>query len=117
MPRLSLWFPRILAVLFALFLSVFALDVFAEPNGFWTTLVALLMHLVPSAIVIAVLAIAWRWEAVGAALFGALGIAYLVVEWGRFSWMAYAFISGPLILIAALFLLDWFRQPMHPRHT
>ncbi len=117
MPRLSLWTPRILAILFALFLSVFALDVFAEPNGFWPTLLALLMHLVPSAIVLVVLVIAWRWEALGAALFCALGIVYLILEWGRFAWTAYAFISGPLILIGALFLIDRFRQPTHLRHA
>ena len=115
MPRLSLWTPRILAILFALFLALFSLDVFAEPNGFWTTLVALLMHLVPSAIVVGLLAIAWRWEAVGAALFGSLGIIYLL-EWGRFAWTAYAFISGPLLLIAALFLFDWLRQPVSEPH-
>jgi hypothetical protein len=117
MPRLSLWFPRILAILFALFLSVFALDVFAEPNGFWPTLLALLMHLVPSAIVVLVLAIAWRWEALGATLFCALGIVYLLFEWGRFAWTAYAFIAGPLILIGALFLADWLRQPGHLHHA
>ncbi|MFZ0631899.1 MAG: hypothetical protein WA399_21155 [Acidobacteriaceae bacterium] len=36
---------------------------------------------------------------------------YLIFEWGRFAWTAYAFISGPLILIGALFLLDWLRRP------
>lgn len=117
MPRLSLWFPRILAILFALFLSVFALDVFAEPLGFWPTLLGLLMHLVPSAIVVLALVIAWQWEALGASLFCALGIVYLIATWGRFAWTAYAFISGPLLLIGALFLIDWFRQPGRLRHA
>jgi hypothetical protein len=112
MPRLSLWFPRILAILFALFLSVFALDVFAEPMGFWPTLLALLMHLVPSAIVALVLVVAWRWEALGAVLFGGMGLTYLVFEWGRFDWMAYAIIAGPLLLIGILFLFDWIRRPV-----
>lgn len=112
MPRLSLWTPRILAILFALFLSVFALDVFAEPAPFWSTLLALLLHLVPSALVVLVLLIAWRREALGSVLFCGLAVAYVVWAWGRFAWMAYAFIAGPLLLIGLLFLFDWLRHPL-----
>ena len=41
------WTPRILCIVFALFLSLFSLDVFGEGYGFWETLLALLIHLVP----------------------------------------------------------------------
>jgi hypothetical protein len=57
--------PRILAILFAAFLSVFALDVFGEGYWFWGTIRALFMHLIPTMIVLAALIIAWRWEGVG----------------------------------------------------
>ena len=61
------WTPRILALLFAVFLSLFALDVFGEGYGFWKTILALVMHLIPTGIVLAVLAVSWRWQWLGAA--------------------------------------------------
>ena len=59
---LLFWTPRVLCLLFAVFLSLFALDVFNEGYGFWKTILALLMHLIPTWIVLAILAISWRWE-------------------------------------------------------
>jgi hypothetical protein len=101
------WVPRVLCLLFAAFLSMFALDVFNEARGFWPTLGALFMHLIPTWILLILLALSWRWEWVGAVAFPALGIFYLVNFWGRFHWSAYALISGPLILLGVLFLLSW----------
>jgi hypothetical protein len=101
------WTPRVLTVFFALFLSMFALDVFNEGFGFWKTILALFMHLVPTWIVLAVLAVSWRWQWVGAILFAALGVWYLVTNWGRFPWGTYVLISGPLFLLAVLYLADW----------
>ena len=112
--RLLFWTPRILCLLFAAFLSVFAFDVFGEGHGFWKTALALLVHLLPTWIILIVLAISWRWEWVGAILFTALGVLYPVLFWGRFHWFAYAGISGPLFLVGGLFALNWFyRQELH----
>jgi len=105
------WTPRALCVLFAPFLSIFALDVFDEGFGFWKTIVALFMHLIPTWIVLAVLAISWRWGLMGTLLCSALGAFYVIYFWGRFHWSAYVLISGPLFLISALFLIDWLSRP------
>lgn len=105
--RIVYWLPRILTILFAAFVSLFALDVFGEGLGFWGTLVALLMHLVPTAIILAVLAVAWRWEWVGALAYAALAVVYVVMVFGRFPLTTYVAISGPLVLIGALFLVNW----------
>ncbi len=105
--RLLFWTPRILCLLFAGFISIFALDVFDERHGFWNITLALLIHLIPTWLVLGVLAVAWRWEWVGAVLFTALGALYLST-WGRFHWAAYLCISGPLLLVGALFLVNWF---------
>lgn len=102
------WTPRILCLLFAAFLSVFALDVFDEGYGFWKTILALLVHLIPTWIILIVLAISWRWEWVGAILFTALGVLYPVLFWGRFVWYVYLFMSGPLFAVGGLFLVNWF---------
>jgi hypothetical protein len=96
--RVFFWTPRILCILFAVFLSLFAFDVFGEGLSVGETILALLMHLVPLYIVVIVLVIAWRWEWVGAILFNALAVFYVVWAWGRFHWSAYLGISGPLVL-------------------
>ena len=85
-----------------MFLSVFALDVFSESYGFGETILALLIHLVPTFIVVISLVIAWRWEWVGAILFIAVALFFLVSSGGE-SWV----ISGPLFLVGVLFLFNW----------
>ena len=105
--QLLFWSPRVLTILFALFLSLFALDVFEEGYGLWETVLALFMHLIPTWIVLIVLALSWRWEWIGAVLFVALALiyAYFAVGRGHPEWIA--IISGPLLLIAGLFLVNW----------
>ncbi len=101
------WTPRILTIVFILFLGIFALDVFGEGYSFGQTVVALFMHLIPNFVVLAVLIVAWRWEWVGAVLFVGLGAFYIITTWGRFHWSAYAAIAGPLFFVGALFFLNW----------
>jgi hypothetical protein len=105
--QILFWAPRVLSLLFATFISIFALDVFNESHGFWQTALALLMHLIPTIILLALLAVSWRWEWVGGVVFPALGLIYLVNSWGRFHWSAYVLIAGPLFLLGTLFLLSW----------
>jgi len=105
--RLLFWTPRVLCILFAVFISLFALDVFGEGYTFWEMLLGFLIHLIPTGIVLVVLVISWRWEWVGGILFIALGVAYLVMSWNKFHWSAYVAISGPLFLIGVLFLISW----------
>ena len=107
MKRLLFWTPRILCILFAVFISLFALDVFGGGYTFWETLLAFLIHLAPTAVILLALAISWRWEWAGSVLFVALGALYLVRTRGEEHWSAYLVISGPLFLVGALFLISW----------
>jgi hypothetical protein len=93
---------------------MFALDVFEEKKAFLETLAALALHLVPTFLIIVLLVLAWRWELIGVVAFAGLAIAYVVFFWGRFSWVAYAVISGPLLVVSVLFLLSW-RQRIRAR--
>ena len=68
--RALFWTPRGLSIVFIAFLSLFSMDVFSEHLGFWQTALALAMHLIPSFVLIAALILAWRWEWIGAALYG-----------------------------------------------
>jgi hypothetical protein len=109
------WAPRILTILFALFLSVFALDVFTDTKGLLETLAALVMHLMPTFLVGVLLVLAWRWELVGVVAFAALAIGYIWMSWGRFPLSTYVVIAGPMLLISVLFFLSWFRPHLSPR--
>ena len=71
------------------------------------TTVALLMHLVPTGIVLVALAIVWRREWIGALVFPLLALFQIVTKWGRLHWSAYAVIAGPLFLLGFLFFLNW----------
>jgi len=109
--RIVVWTPRALGLLFAAFISLFALDVFGAGYGFWETAAAFLIHLVPTAIILAALAAAWRWAWTGAVLFAGLGVWYLVMAWGQFLWTTYLIVAGPAFLVAALFLASWLTRP------
>jgi len=112
--RFLFWTPRILCLLFAVFISLFAMDVFNENHGFWKTTLALLIHLIPTGLLLLILGATWRREWVGGLLFPALGTMYVLASWGRFPWHVYAIISGPLFLVGALFLLNWrYRTELH----
>jgi hypothetical protein len=112
--QILFWTPRLFSILFILFLSLFALDVFGEGYGFWETVLALFMHLIPSLILVAALILAWRWEWIGAVLFIGFGVLYLVTTWGRFDWIAYLVIAGVPILVGVLFLIGWIaRKQIH----
>ncbi|MFL7891088.1 MAG: hypothetical protein AB8I56_03400 [Anaerolineales bacterium] len=100
------WSPRILGVLIAIFVSIFALDVFGEGYSFWETIAALAMHLIPTLVILVVLCIAWRWEWIGGFLFVTLGVLYMTLFWEPSNLPAYLLISGPLFLDGILFLLD-----------
>lgn len=114
--RFLFWTPRALCLLFAGFISLFALDAVGEGQGVWNTVLALLMHLIPTGILLIILAVSWRWEWIGGVIFPALGLLYLVQFWGRFHWSAYVLISAPLFVLGALFLLSWsYREELHAR--
>ena len=116
MKRLLFWAPRVLGILFALFISLFALDAFEGAGSIWEGIGAFLILLIPVYVLVIVLVVAWKREWVGAVAFAALAVLYLVATRGRFPWSAYAAISGPLVLLSGLFLVGWiYRKQIRSR--
>ena len=110
--RAILWAPRILTIAFALFISIFALDVFSHSRGFAETLLALMIHLIPTFALLAMLLLAWRWEWIGAVVSAALLALFL---WWNFTVRhnapgAVLLIAGPLALMTVLYLYAWLRR-------
>jgi len=113
MRKTMFWTPRISAVLFVLFISIFALDVFEADKSLGETLVGLFIHLIPSILLTIAIILAWRWEWVGTVAFAGWAIVYFTTARG-FEWFVYALIAGIPLIIGIFFLVDWvYRKEIH----
>lgn len=116
--RFVYWTPRILSIIFIIFLSLFSLDVFEEKSGFWGTALGLFMHNIPVFVLLVVLLISWKREIVGGVVFILAGLLYIALllinifknpsDWYMLFWALQ--ISGPAFLIGILFLINWFKK-------
>ena len=108
------WAARILGIGLALFLGLFALDAFEPGVPLARSVAGFLIHLLPSAAVLAIVALSWRRPWVGALTFVVLAIAYAVEVDFRWDWVLG--ISGPLLLVGILFFWSWRTNHAAPAH-
>jgi len=115
--KIVYWAPRILSILFILFISMFALDIFGNGYTVWQTIVGLFMHLIPTWIMIIALVISWKHEIVGGIIFPLLGLFYIGLTTyssmtGGIPWyLALSWsmtIAVPAIFVGGLWMLNWF---------
>jgi hypothetical protein len=93
--RVLRWIPRVLALFFIGFLSLFALDVIGQPQ--WV--LGLLIHLIPSFVLLALTLVAWKRARLGGALFLLAGVALIGIT--RSGWLIL-----PVWIVGGLFLLS-----------
>jgi hypothetical protein len=114
--RWIFWTPRILSIIFLLFLAMFSLDVFGNGYTFWETVIGLFMNNIPVFILLILLIISWKHELVGAISFILAGLLYITamlisaIANQQFEWytLSYSFIiAGPAFLIGILFWINW----------
>jgi hypothetical protein len=113
--KIIYWMPRVLSILFILFLTMFSLDVFDGDYGFFGTILGLLIHNIPSFVLLGILIISWKYEIVGGVAYILAGMAFIVLRLAPENadpWymilLTSLIISGPAILIGILFLIGWF---------
>jgi len=109
------WAPRILSIIFILFLMLFSLDIFEMNLNFWGTLLGLFMHNIPALILLVIVIISWKREIVGGIAFILAGILYIAFilmniittgfEWYYLAWALQ--ISGITFFIGILYLINW----------
>ena len=112
------WTPRILSIIFILFLFLMSLDIFEGDYGFWGTILGLFMHNIPSIMLLIVLIISWKHELVGGVAFSLAGVIYIPLlfiasiktgfEWYYALWALQ--ISGIAFFIGAMFLVGWLKK-------
>lgn len=105
------YIPRFLGILVAIFISIFALDVFSE-FVYPEVILALAMHLIPTATIVILLAVAWRWEMVGGFLFLILGVG-MVFFFNQEELIGYLIVQGPVFLLGILFLISEILKRKH----
>ncbi len=102
------WIARTLGIVFPAFVSLLALDVFGAGYGFWESILAFLIHLVPTFLLLIALLVAWRWPKLGALLYTALALLYIVMMRRDLDWMIMLLIPGPLLITGVLFGISGF---------
>lgn len=72
------WFPRIVIIAFALFISVFALDAFSAGGSVWRKMGDFMVHLIPSFVTLLFLGVAWNHRILGGMLLGIWGLIFTI---------------------------------------
>lgn len=97
-------FPRIVSILFTLFISIFALDVFDMGLGFRGTIGALFIHLIPTRFMIAAIILSRKkYPFIGAIVFWFFGLRYCGTNFVQFILRTGEI--APLYLISQSFII------------
>lgn len=104
------WFPRILAMLFAGFISIFALDSFEGHDSILQKIGHLFVHLIPTFMVLAVLWLAWHRRIFGGLVFMTLGMVFTIHfrTWTETS--LFLLFSMPLFIAGVGFIVSRYSQ-------
>ncbi len=107
--QLLFWSPRVICILAILFISIFAADAIEEG------LSAVLIHLIPSFVLITFLIVAWKWEFIGVIMFTLIGLGFapfiFMMNYNRNhsildSLFTILFITFPFIVVGILFIVS-----------
>lgn len=107
--------PRIAAIAIIFFVSLFSLDVFDMEGTPLQLAGAFLLHNLPSIVMIVLLVFAWKRPQVGFIAFLLAGLFFLRFIFSQGGLGHFLLFSGPLLLISAMFYLDWrWKYPSEP---
>ncbi|HOP57307.1 MAG TPA: hypothetical protein PLH02_04630 [Bacillota bacterium] len=106
------WLPRLFTVIAIGLVFATSFDSFGTGNGFWNDMQGFLIHNIPTAVLILIFILTWKWEIVGAILFPLAGIAWITFLSIRNIEMLISgiIVAAPFIVVGILFYFDWKRQ-------
>lgn len=96
-----------LGVLYAVALLIFAADVFNHEQNIAQTFYDILLHLLPTAVVLLIVVVAYNRPLIGAIIYLVLGLMYIITGWASMHWSAHILIAGPLLLLSVLYITAW----------
>lgn len=97
--KLLKWLPIFLGILFAAFLAMLAMDA--------GSFIELLIHLIPSLVVLVCVLVGWRLPLLGGMLLLGLAIVATFFFHTYRDLAGLLIITGPFVLVGVLFLLHW----------
>lgn len=100
-----IWIPRVLTIVFIIFLSLFALDVFSGEAPFIKKLGGSFIHLIPSFTLVIILVISWKKPVIGGSLFILFSIVFILVFRTYRSLPTLLFLASPMALVGILFVI------------
>jgi len=98
--KLLYFIPRILGIIFILFLMVFSLDVFNSSLTIWQTIFGLFIHNIPALFLLIILIIFWKYEII-------LAIFFLIAS---LFYKSSLIVSIPAFIIGILFAINWYKK-------
>ncbi len=104
------WFPRVLAILFAGFISLFALDSLEGHHTFLQKTGHLLVHLIPTVVVLAVLGLAWHRRIIGGLVFMMLGMVFTIYYGTWRKTELFLLFSMPLFVTGVAFMFSQYSR-------
>jgi hypothetical protein len=114
--EIIIWTPRVICVVAALFMFLFAFDAFNHNYALSVAIAEFLNKLLPVFIIILLLLLSMRWALVGSILFNLIGLSYIIYNWGEFSFVSYFGVTVPLFVVGVFFLVNWiFREEIESR--
>ena len=99
-----IWIPRVLAMIFIVFLSLFALDAFSGDAPFIKKLGGFIVQLIPSFILVFTWLISWKRPLMGGSIFILLSIAFSLFFRTYRSVPTLLGITFPVALVGILFI-------------
>jgi len=103
---LTVWFPRVLAVVYALFIALFSFDVFSLDSSLLDKLGGFLIHNIPTLIILFALFLSWKKPIYGGTAFIVIGAIFTLFFRTYQRWDIFILISAPILLIGILFILN-----------
>lgn len=119
MKKVVYWTPRVLAILFTLFIMMFSLDVFDGTSSLADQLIGFLMHNLPAFGIILIIVLSWKKDIFGMIGFALVAIGLFMMVMGSNPPVGSAvnpavfIISGPALLISLLYGISWIVHKNH----
>ncbi len=112
------WLPRILSMVYVLFVASFALDSFSGDGGFFRHLGVFLLHLIPAFAAAICLWVAWRRRIFGGLLHIVLSMIFTIYFGSWRDAQSFLMISLPLVVTSFLFIISkWNYHPVDGNHA